>query len=78
MPPKARVPASRALQGINKVLQDRNLIERLRKLNDESQFFDCNGPAVRERRAMTRANFDYIMKNEYNGMFSTLPLMLQL
>jgi hypothetical protein len=73
MPPTARAPASRALLGINKVLHDRTLIERLRRLNNESEFFDSNGPAVRERRAMTRANFDYIMKMEYDGMFSPLP-----
>lgn len=72
MPPTARLPASRALQGINKVLQDRSLIEQLRKLNNESEFFDYNGPSVRERRSMTRANFDFIMSTEYNGMYSPL------
>lgn len=72
MSPKTRPPASRALLGINKALKDRDLIERLRTLNEESKLFDYHGPAVRQRRTMTKANFDYIMKEEYNSMFDPL------
>jgi hypothetical protein len=71
-PPPAAKPSARVLAGINTVLADRALIERLRKLSDENEFFDSQGPAVRARRKMTRANFEYLVTTEYNGM-SSLP-----
>jgi hypothetical protein len=56
-PPPVVKPSTRASAGINKVLAHRTLIAWLKKPSDENEFFDYQGPAVRERRKTTRANF---------------------
>lgn len=60
--PKTKLPSKGAARALDRVLMDQENLDKIRKQSEESIYFDKDGPSVRNRRQVHRAQVEYAVQ----------------